>query len=83
MKQLLLLLTVFVTMVTTAQDYRVALNYYLPDNISYNPNIPTPKSVIGHQVGDWHITHDKLAQYMQALAKASDRITIENRGTTF
>ena len=66
-----------------AQDYQVTLDYYLPNNVSYNQNIPKPKSVIGHEVGDWHITHDKLAQYMHALANASDRITIEDRGVTF
>ncbi|MDB4175373.1 M14 family metallopeptidase [Flavobacteriaceae bacterium] len=66
-----------------AQDYSVNLDYYLPTNVSYNPNIPTPKSSIGHQVGDWHITHDKLVQYMYALASSSDRITIEERGATF
>lgn len=66
-----------------SQDYQVDLDYYLPDDVSYNPAIPTPKSVVGHEVGQWHITHDKLAQYMYALAEASDRITIENRGTTF
>jgi len=62
---------------------QVDLSYYLPQNISYNQNIPTPKSVIGHEVGEWHITHDKLVQYMYALANASDRITIENRGYSF
>ena len=66
-----------------AQDYSVNLDYYLPTDVSYNPNIPTPKSSIGHQVGDWHITHDKLVQYMYTLASSSDRITIENRGATF
>ena len=66
-----------------AQDYSVNLDYYLPSDVSYNPNIPTPKSSIGHQVGDWHITHDKLVQYMYTLASSSDRITIEDRGTTF
>jgi len=66
-----------------AQDYSVDLNYYLPAEVSYNKNIPTPKSIIGHEVGEWHITHDKLVQYMYALANASDRITIENRGKTF
>ena len=66
-----------------AQDYSVNLDYYLPTNVSYNPNIPTPKSSIGHQVGDWHITHDKLVQYMYALASSSDRITIEDIGATF
>ena len=59
------------------------LSYYLPQNVTYDQNIPTPKSVIGHDVGEWHITHDKLVQYMYALAEASDRITIENRGSSF
>jgi hypothetical protein len=66
-----------------AQDYSVNLDYYLPTDVSYNPNIPTPQSSIGHQVGDWHITHDKLVQYMYTLASSSDRITIEDRGATF
>ncbi|EDP70342.1 Secreted protein containing N-terminal Zinc-dependent carboxypeptidase related domain [Flavobacteriales bacterium ALC-1] len=59
------------------------LSYYLPQDVQYNPSIPTPQSVIGHDVGEWHITHDKLAEYMKALASASDRITIEDRGKTF
>jgi hypothetical protein len=61
----------------------IDLSYYLPQGVTYNQNIPTPESVIGHQVGKWHVTHDKLVQYMYALANASDRITIENRGKTF
>ncbi|MCA0132329.1 M14 metallopeptidase family protein [Winogradskyella alexanderae] len=59
------------------------LAYYLPQDISYNESIPTPQSIIGHNVGEWHITHDKLVHYMYALANASDRITIEDRGKTF
>ena len=59
------------------------LDYYLPNDVTYNQNIPTPKSIIGHEVGEWHVTHDKLVQYMYALGDASDRITIENRGSTF
>ena len=60
------------------------LNYYFSnqENI-FNESIPTPESVIGHQVGKWHVTHDKLIQYMEVLAKSSDRITIENRGFTY
>ncbi len=59
------------------------LSYYLPQNTTYNQAIPTPKSIIGHEVGEWHVTHDKLVEYMKALAASSDRITLENRGTTF
>ena len=77
----ILFLTLFFTITLTAQ--KVDLSYYLPTDVTYNKNIPTPKSVIGHEVGEWHVTHDKLVEYMKALAKASDRVTIENRGTTF
>jgi len=59
------------------------LSYYLSQDNNYDQSIPTPESVIGHQVGDWHITHDKLVYYMQTLAKSSDKVSIENRGTTF
>ncbi len=59
------------------------LTYYLPQTTTYIKAIPTPQSVIGHEVGEWHITHDKLVEYMKALAASSDRITIENRGTTY
>ncbi len=65
-----------------AQD-QLPLEYYLPDYSSYNTQIPTPESVIGHQLGEWHISHDKLVQYMYALAEASDRISIEERGKTY
>ena len=82
MKKGLLLLLAFVTMTSIAQDYHVDLDYYLPGDVTYDQNIPTPESVIGHQVGDWHVTHDKLVQYMYAVAAASNRMTIESRSTT-
>ncbi|MCB0383153.1 MAG: zinc carboxypeptidase [Psychroserpens sp.] len=76
---LILALSYFSSQAQTTLD----LSYYLPQNTTYNPDIPTPESVIGHQVGEWHITHDKLVNYMQVLAQSSKRITIENRGETF
>jgi len=62
---------------------QITLDYYLPENVSYNANIPKPADIIGHEVGQWHVTHDKLVQYMYAIASASNRISIENRGYTF
>jgi len=59
------------------------LNYYLPDNVQYDSEIPTPEEVIGHQVGEWHITHDKLVQYMYTIAGASDRISISEYARTY
>jgi len=73
----------FIATTSLFSQSKTDLSYYLPQNISYNPSIPTPQSVIGHNVGEWHITHDKLVEYMKALANASDRITIEKRDKTF
>ena len=76
------LLFLFATTTLFSQS-KTNLSYYLPQDVTYNSAIPTPQSIIGHEVGEWHITHDKLVQYMYALAEASNRITIENRGKTF
>jgi len=65
--------------VMNAQE-KATLSYYLPDGVTYNKTIPTPESVIGHEVGKWHVTHDKLVMYMKVLANSSDRITLEDRG---
>ena len=81
MKKLFVLFCIFICTLVHAQS-NTDLSYYFSDS-NLNPNIPTPESVIGHPVGKWHITHDKLVQYMYALAASSDRITIENRGKTF
>ena len=76
-------LLLFIATFTLFSQSQTDLTYYLPKDVQYNPNIPKPQSVIGHEVGEWHITHDKLVQYMKALANASDRISIEDRGETF
>lgn len=81
-KLLLTLCFLSCTLGLVAQE-NLTLDYYIPQGISYNPNIPKPADVIGHEVGEWHVTHDKLMFYMQTLAASSNRITIEERGTTF
>ncbi len=77
---ILIIVVLFIANVSIAQ---VDLSYYLPEGVSYNPDIPTPQSIVGHEVGEWHISHDKLVTYMQALDKASDRISLEITGYTF
>ncbi|MBA2330319.1 MAG: zinc carboxypeptidase [Flavisolibacter sp.] len=60
------------------------LSYYLPDSIQYDPSVPKPQDVIYHAVGEWHVTHDKLVNYMQVLAKAvPSRVKIETMGFTY
>jgi len=62
---------------------QVSLDYYLPDQIEFDPLIPTPASIIGHEVGEWHVSHDKLVLYLKSLALVSNRITIEEYGKTY
>lgn len=60
------------------------LSYYLPADVSYNSAIPTPEEIIGHHVGEWHVTHDRLVNYMKAIAAACpDRVKLEVMGTTY
>lgn len=80
-KYLFCSLSLLLGVLTHAQS--VDLSYYLPKDISYNKEIPTPEQVIGHQVGAWHVTHDRLSRYMEVLAEISPRISIERRSETY
>lgn len=77
---ILLFLALFICSSINAQ---VTLGYYLPKDVSYNPSIPTPKQFVGHEVGEWHLTHDKLYYYMLELAKVSDRAVWEEYGRSY
>lgn len=62
---------------------QVDLQYFLPEGATYNQGIPTPKSVIDHEIGEWHITHDKLVYYFYKLADVSSRVSVEKIGQTY
>ncbi len=80
MRKLTLLIFFIAAALTTAAQ---SLDYYLPQ-ISYSDEIPKPKEIINHEVGEWHVTHDRLILYMKALAKARpDRIKLEKMGLSF
>lgn len=72
---------IFLIAVTaTAQE----LSYYLPNDIAYNTAIPKPKDIIYHEVGEWHVTHDRLVNYMKAIATAApERVKLETMGFTY
>lgn len=39
--------------------------------------------MIGFIPGEWHVSHDRLVQYMRKLAEVSPRISLEERGFTY
>ena len=77
------LLKIFLFFLSFQLTAQATQDYFLKSNHIYNSKIPSPQSILGHEIGEWHVSHDKLSQYMYELASKSDRITIENRGTTY
>ena len=81
MKQLLTFCLLFCGLMN-AQN-KITLEYYLPQNTIYNKNIPTPKSIFHFELGEMHTDHTQVANYMNIIANASDRISIETTGYTY
>lgn len=52
------------------------MEYYLPEG-DYDPSIPTPKEVLGYDIGEWHVSHDQIIIYLKALDAASERIEMK------
>ena len=68
----------------TSNLFAQELSYYLPSDVTYNKLIPKPKDIIHHEVGEWHVTHDRLVNYMQAIATAApERVKLETMGFTY
>ncbi len=78
-KRLFILLFLFISVRLFSQT---DLHYYLPQG-DYDQNIPEPSRIIGHEIGEWHVTHDKLVYYLSILAESSDRIIMEEYARSF
>lgn len=64
-------------------DAVAEMDYYLPQDVTYDESIPAPEEVIGMVPGEWHVRHDQLVKYMRAIAEASDRVTLTEFGKTY
>ncbi|MFN3851039.1 MAG: M14 family zinc carboxypeptidase [Spirosomataceae bacterium] len=62
---------------------QVADSYYLPQNVTYDPKIPTPKQFLGYQVGEQHVTPYEQYAYWRELAKLTNRFKVEVYGKSF
>ena len=64
----------FSTCLFAEQDSLNLEYYFSSDQLSnLDPEIPTPESILGFNVGEWHVSHDKLVSYMYALARSEER----------
>lgn len=80
-KTLLSSVILFVSLICFSQT-RPTLEYYMPAGVSFDSSIPTPGST-GHEVGEWHITHDRLVGYMKLLDGLSAKAVWEDYGRSW
>ena len=73
-----LLSTVLVSFQTSA----LPVADYLPKAQRYNADIPTPKQVLGVEIGERHLMHYQVLQYMSALAERSPNMIKTSIGRT-
>jgi len=66
---------------TSAKE--LTLEYYLPKDASYDPEVSRPESRLGYPVGQLHARHDQVVAYMRHLADQSSRATVIDIGTTW
>ncbi|WP_372366294.1 M14 family zinc carboxypeptidase [Candidatus Uabimicrobium sp. HlEnr_7] len=79
MKTVLLICVLCVTICA-----QVKLDYYLPKGeYSYDENIPTPKKFLGYEVGEWHVGHDQLINYMKKIAQLSPRFSFSEYARSY
>jgi len=55
---------------------------YLPQELKYNPSIPTPSEFLGYKIGERHLTHSELVAYLEQLSNKSTRIDFLEIGRT-
>jgi len=53
-----------------------------PTDITYDTAIPTPASILGHELGAAPVRHHELVNYITTVANLSDRLTVETIGYT-
>ncbi|NLD23097.1 MAG: hypothetical protein GX670_02545, partial [Bacteroidales bacterium] len=49
------------------------LEYYFPDDIRFDSEIPTPEEFLGYKIGSRVTEHSRINAYYEKLAELSDR----------
>jgi len=57
--------------------------YFFPQGGEFDPSIPTPQQFLGYEIGSRYTRHDQLVAYFNELAKHSDKIKVEQIGSSY
>lgn len=73
-------LVIFTVSIVKSQE---SMNYYLPQDITYNKNIPSPEDFFKMQMGEWHLTYDQVLSYLKEIDRLSDRAILAEYARTY
>jgi len=57
-------------------------DYFFPEGVTFDENIPSPQEFLGYPIGDFHTRHDRVVAYFRRLAEVTDRAAFQIIGYT-
>ena len=66
-----------------AQQLPMAADLPLEGVEGYDPDVPRPEEVIGHEVGTRHTESARIADYFRAVAEASERVRVQAHARSY
>ena len=76
-----LLYIIFLSSLLSAQVSHIELPIDISET-TFNKSIPKPIDVFNHYLGEQHTRTDQIIEYFYAVANKSNRVVVENHGTT-
>ena len=83
MRSLNILICMGIMSLFPSTSFSQSLDYYLPEQTTYDPSFPTPQQLLSYEVGEWHVSHDQLVSYMKEIARLSPRAKLVEIGRTY
>ncbi|MDX1439221.1 MAG: M14 family metallopeptidase, partial [Rubricoccaceae bacterium] len=69
--------------VAVAQE-AASIDGFQPDGVTgYDSSVPTPEEVLGYSIGERHTRPHEVVRYFEAVAEASDRVTLDQHATSY
>jgi len=76
----LIIITLFCLL--SSSIFAANVEKYLPESHQFDENITKPEAVLGFGIGERHIRHDQLINYMETLANDSNKVVLTDIGRT-
>jgi hypothetical protein len=74
---------IFAISLLFAPGVLAAQHSYAAAGATFDPRVPTPRSVLGYEVGERFTPHHMVLRYFERVAQASPRVVLDTLGHTF